>query len=178
MSAFFILNQRTYAELVGLVIGGKSQRPLFVFDFITASGDVFGKAILRGVITGQSGCKVAAQGNIDGAFDNSVIAFSDIEIDVATLTIELSALGVNGERATNRVSAKQETLRAAQNFCSVNIVQAGNHGAVTAFVQIVFEKRGGRIATHTEILGANTAHGNGINVGVLRVTAHAGGVGD
>ena len=69
-------------------------------------------------------------------------------------------------------------MGSAQNLCPLNIVEAGHYRTVAAFIEVVLEEGGGRITPHAKVLGADAAHADRVNVGVLRVTADARGIGD
>ncbi len=71
------------------------------------------------------------------------------------------------EGATDRVTPKQKALRAAQNFSAFYIVKTGNDSAVTALVQIVLKEGRRRVPANAEVLGANAAHTDRVNVGIL-----------
>ena len=78
------------------------------------------------------------------------------------------------EGAANRVAPEQEALWPAQDFRTLEVVEARDNCTVATFVEIVLEERRGRVAANAEILGAYAANGYAIDEGVGAVTRYAG----
>ncbi len=138
-----------------------------MFDFVFARENILGKAILGGVVAGQSHGKVVAHGEVDGPFEGGAVTLTKVDVEMAVSAANLRFVGVYAEGPADRVAAEQEALRSAQNFSTFNIIKAGDNGAVATLVKIILKKGRGRVSAYAKVLGPNAPHTHGIDIGIL-----------
>ena len=86
---------------------------------------------------------------------------------MAIAATDLGFIRVDAKGATDGVSAEQKTLRSAQDFSALDIIEAGDHRAIATLVKVIFEKCGGGVAANAKVLGSDTPHTHRIDVGIL-----------
>ncbi len=138
-----------------------------MFDFVFARENVLGKAILGGVVAGESHRKVITHGQVNGPFERGAVPLTKVDVEMAVSAANLCFVGVYAKGTTDRVAAEQEALRSAQNFSALYIVKTGNDGAVATLVKIILKKGRGRISAYPKVLGAHAPHTDGIDIGIL-----------
>ena len=149
-----------------------------MFNLVFAGVDVFRESVFLRVIASETHREAVTHGQVNGALKRRAIPLTQIDVQVAITTADLGFVGVDAKGAANRVTSKQETLRASQDLCAVDVVKAGDDRAISSFIKVVFEKCRGRVATDSEILGSHAADADGIDVRILRVAAHSRCIGD
>ena len=143
---------------------GQAQRGFVMAEVVLAVEGIAYVAVLGGMVAGNTHREIFAGGEIGCAFEGEAAALANFDFeDAVGGPVKRRLLGMHTERATDGITPEQETLRATQYFRALEVIQARHDGAVTAFVQVVLEECGRRVAADTEVLRANTAYGNAVN---------------
>ena len=92
-------------------------------DFISAREYVFGETFLVRAVARQTHRKTIVDRDVHRAFENRVLALSEVKVNKRIVRADFSFACVHTESTADRVTAEQEALRTTQDLGTLNVEQ-------------------------------------------------------